>query len=72
MDPSLTHFIEFESVILKLDPESHDCRLKISELRRHMDEACDVGKISLIQWRVLLVRLGEMQARCVAAGKWAT
>lgn len=69
MDPSLTNFVEFESVILQLNPEAHDCRLKIADLRRQMDEACDLGKISLTQWRSLLVRVAEKQARCVATGK---
>ena len=70
MDPNQEHFIEFESALLKLDPDAHDCRLKIADVRRQMDEACDVGKISLAQWRALLDRVAHLQSRCVPEKKW--
>lgn len=70
MVPIQEHFIEFESAILKLDPAAHDCRMKIADIRRQMDEACDVGKISLAQWRILLDRVAHLQSRCVPEKKW--
>lgn len=56
---------ELETAILKLDPTLHDCRLKIADLRRQMDEAFDQGKISIVQWRALLDRVAAVQSRCV-------
>ena len=72
MDQNIVTFNEFELIILKLDPDAHDCRIRIGDLRRQMDEACDVGKISLAQWRNLLDQVAAIQARCHAPGKLAT
>lgn len=69
MDPIQEHFIEFEAAILKLDPTAYDCRLKIADVRRQMDKACDVGKISLAQWRTLLERVAHLQSRCIPEKK---
>lgn len=69
MDPNLVIFKEFESAILKIDPAAHDCRLKVADVRRQTDAACDVGHISMAQWRYLLDRVAAIQARCVATSK---
>lgn len=58
-------YIELDAAILAIDSTAHDCRLKISELRRKMDEACDHGTITITQWRELLDRVAKLQARCV-------
>ena len=58
-------YIELDAAVLAIDATAHDCRLKISELRRKMDEACDQGTITITQWRELLDRVAKLQARCV-------
>lgn len=57
-------YTELETAVLTLDPALHDCRLRIADIRREMDEACDHGKITLGQWRGLLVRVADIQSRC--------
>ncbi|MCE3607572.1 hypothetical protein LXA47_28795 [Massilia sp. P8910] len=54
-----------EAEVLQLDPTAHACRIEIADMRRRMDEACDIGEISLSQWRVLLDRVAAVQAKCV-------
>lgn len=64
MHNDTSSFLEFESQILVLDPLASDCRVKISDLRKGMDVACDVGTITLKQWRLLLDRIAAIQAKC--------
>ena len=58
---------ELEKMLAEIDPVSLDCRVQIAQLRRHMDEACDVGKISIKQWRALLDRVADVQSKCAKA-----
>lgn len=55
---------ELEAMILGLDPSAQDCRMKIADVRRQMDEWCDKGVISIKQWRRLLDLISERQAKC--------
>ena len=54
-------YLQRESMLLALDPSSPGCRVRISELRRAMDIACDIGSITLQQWRVLLDKTAAVQ-----------
>lgn len=65
MKESDDFYRELEMAVLKLDAEAHDCRVKISELRCRMDEACDQGRIPIQQWRKLLDKIADVQAHCV-------
>lgn len=58
---------ELEKMLAEIDPASLECRAQIAQLRRHMDEACDVGKISIKQWRALLDRVADVQSKCAKA-----
>ena len=64
MNIQLPTHSELESSVLQLDPEGRDCKLKIIDLRRVMDQACDHGNITITQWRTLLDRVAEIQAKC--------
>lgn len=55
---------ELESSLLRIDPEANDCRIRITDLRRAMDEACDQGNITITQWRSMLDRIANLQSRC--------
>jgi hypothetical protein len=54
---------QLETLFLQLDPAGLDCRAKIIQLRRLMDEACDQRTINMQQWRTLLERISFLQAR---------
>jgi hypothetical protein len=57
------HHDQLETLLLQLDPADLDCRAKIKQLRRLMDEACDQRTINMQQWRTLLERISFLQAR---------
>ena len=63
MDPNFPSYVELQSMVLSLDPAANDCRLHVVEIRRLMDESCDHGNMSMPQWRTLLDRVAEIQAR---------
>ena len=63
MNTQLPTHGELESSVLQIDPDAHDCRLKIMDLRRVMDQACDHGNITITQWRALLDRVAAIQAK---------
>ncbi len=54
---------QLEMLLLRLEPTDLDCRAKILQLRRLMDEACDQGTVNMQQWRSLLERISCLQAR---------
>jgi hypothetical protein len=54
---------QLEALLLRLNPTDLDCRAKIAQLRRLMDEACDQRAINMQQWRNLLERISFLQAR---------
>lgn len=54
---------QLESMLHALDASSPDCRAAIGELRRQMDIACDIGSITLQQWRVLLDKTAVVQSQ---------
>jgi hypothetical protein len=54
---------QLETLLLRLNPTDLDCRVKIAQLRRLMDEACDRRAINMQQWRNLLERISFLQAR---------
>jgi hypothetical protein len=54
-------FDHLGDMIQMLDASHEGCAVRISELRRQMDRACDQGTINLREWRVLLDRLGPTQ-----------
>jgi hypothetical protein len=54
---------QLETLLLQLNPTDLDCRVKIAQLRRLMDEACDQRTINMQQWRTLLERISFLQAR---------
>lgn len=62
--PPLDH-TKLEEMVLILDPDKADCRLRISELRIAMDHSCDSGLISITQWRLLLDLVSNVQAKCI-------
>lgn len=57
---------ELDVMIALLDPAAYDCRLKIADIRRIMDASCDMGAITLYQWRTMMETLGTIQAKCAA------
>jgi hypothetical protein len=61
---SESSYPELVSEIDVLDPTTHDCEAKISELRRRIDAASEAGIMTLSQWRYLLVCLAEVQTNC--------
>jgi hypothetical protein len=58
---------ELEKMLAEIDPASLECRVQITQLRRHMDEACDSGKINIKEWRALLDRVAVVQSKCIKA-----
>ena len=66
MNDNLLDKAALEAAISQLDHTAHDCRIKIVDIRRSMDAACDQGLISLHQWRRMTEALGEIQAKCAA------
>jgi hypothetical protein len=62
--PALTHE-QLEALLLRIKPADEECRAKIAQLRRSMDEACDHKTISMQQWRSLLERVSIIQAKLV-------
>lgn len=61
---SQSSYQELVSAVDLLDPTTHDCESKISELRRQIDAASEAGIMALPQWRYLLIRLAEVQTNC--------
>lgn len=57
---------ELDVLIVQLDHTAYDCRLKIADIRRLMDASCDMGAISLHQWRNMMEILAGVQAKCAA------
>jgi hypothetical protein len=55
---------ELEKMLVEINPASPGCREQITQLRRHMDEACDSGKITIKEWRALLDRVAVVQSKC--------
>lgn len=64
MSIALDHH-QLEKFLLRLNPAELDCRAKILQLRRLMDEACDQRTINISQWRSLLERISLIQANHV-------
>jgi hypothetical protein len=64
MPMALTHN-ELEALLVRLKPGELDCRAKIVQLRRLMDEACDQRTVTLHQWRSLRERISLVQAEHV-------
>lgn len=58
---------DLEKMLAEIDPTSLECREQIAQLRRDMDQACDVGKITIKQWRALLDRVADVQSKCAKA-----
>ena len=56
---------QLEALFVQINQCEPDCRVKISELRKEMDAACDQRTISTTQWRSLLERISILQARLV-------
>jgi hypothetical protein len=56
-----------EALILQLDANAHDCRLKIAALREEMDGACDRQEISLSEWRSLVDAVSHTRSLCEGA-----
>jgi hypothetical protein len=63
---------QLESLLLRLNPTDLQCRAKILQLRRLMDEACDQRAITMKQWRSLLERISFIQAKhaLIEPGAW--
>jgi hypothetical protein len=59
-----TSYQTLEQTMLSLDPSSMNCREKIADLRRLMDESCDLGLLTLQQWRTLLDKVSLVQEKC--------
>lgn len=59
--PSSYH--QLQSMILDLDPMSHDCQIKIADIRHLMDAACDSRTITISQWRTLLENISLLRSR---------
>jgi hypothetical protein len=64
MEIAMLDHDQIEAVILHLDPTARDCRLKIADVRLHMDESCDHGVITIRQWRRLLDMVSDRLAKC--------
>ncbi len=56
-------FDQLQSMALGLDPAHQACNIRIGELRRLMDNACDLGEISIREWRVLLDKVANIQGQ---------
>ena len=61
--PTALNHDQLEALLIWLNPSEPDCRMKIVELRRSMDEACDQRTITISQWRSLLDRISLLQAK---------
>ena len=66
MSDDLNEKHKLEAAISCLDHTAYDCRIKIADIRRLMDAACDRGAITLNQWRCMMEAVGEIQAKCSA------
>ncbi|MES2898891.1 MAG: response regulator [Pseudomonadota bacterium] len=64
MSPDDPTFADFDAMLSTMDTASGECWLKLEELRGKVDEGCDRGVIHLAQWRLLVIRIVEMQSRC--------
>ncbi len=64
MTTALNHD-QLETLLIWLNPSDSDCRLKIAELRRSMDQACNQRAITTQQWRSLLDRVSLVQAKLI-------
>ena len=64
MTTALNHD-QLEALLVWIIPSEPDCRIRISKLRRLMDEACDQRTITMHQWRSLLDRVSILQAKLV-------
>jgi hypothetical protein len=58
-----------ETLLLELDVTKPDCRTRILSFRKMADAACDSGRITLKQWRVLQEHVSVIQEKCLAGEK---
>lgn len=58
-----SHFSYFEHAICKLATEPDLTREKISGVRVEMDRSCDLGHITIRQWRQLLDEMAKVQSK---------
>lgn len=61
------NYDQLETVLLSLSPGAPDSRVKIAQMRRSMDEACDQRTITILQWRSLLDKISLVQAKLALA-----
>jgi len=58
---STMDFNQLQSMTAGLDASHQGCDVRISELRRLMDLACEQGHISIREWRMLLDKVAAVQ-----------
>jgi len=70
--PEAFDYFRLEKNVLALNPDSSNCRERIADVRRLMDQACDSRTITLPEWRSLQERVSHVQATCadVRPGAW--
>jgi hypothetical protein len=66
MEPALNHH-QLEARLICLNPSELGCRVKIAELRRLMDAACDQRIITVLQFRSLLEKIALVHEKLVPA-----
>lgn len=54
-------FNQLQAMTAGLDAAHQGCDIRIGELRRLMDIACDQGDISIREWRMLLDKVAAVQ-----------